>query len=79
MSLPETVDAKRGSARIALLEQEKALRRRENFEAEVLSPVPLGRVGTPDEAAAVALFLRSDAAAYVAAGQYAVDDGLTKR
>ena len=52
---------------------------RQSFEAGVLSRVPLGRVGTPDEAAAVALFRLSDDAAYVTASQYAVDGGLTKR
>jgi NAD(P)-dependent dehydrogenase (short-subunit alcohol dehydrogenase family) len=41
--------------------------------------VPLARVGTPEEAAAVALFLLSDDATYVTASQYAVDGGLTKR
>jgi NAD(P)-dependent dehydrogenase (short-subunit alcohol dehydrogenase family) len=43
------------------------------------SAASLGRVGTPDEAAAVALFLLSDDAAYVTASQYTVDGGLTKR
>lgn len=52
---------------------------REEFERDVVSRVPLGRVGTPGEAAAVALFLLSDDATYVTASQYAVDGGLTKR
>ena len=52
---------------------------REKFEAGVLSRVPLSRVGTADEAAAVALFLLSDDSSYVTASQYAVDGGLTKR
>jgi NAD(P)-dependent dehydrogenase (short-subunit alcohol dehydrogenase family) len=51
---------------------------RESFESDVVSRVPLGRVGTPDEAAAVALFLLSDDTTYVTASQYAVDGGLTK-
>jgi NAD(P)-dependent dehydrogenase (short-subunit alcohol dehydrogenase family) len=52
---------------------------REQFEREVVSRLPLGRIGTADEAAAVALFLLSDDASYVTASQYAVDGGLTKR
>jgi NAD(P)-dependent dehydrogenase (short-subunit alcohol dehydrogenase family) len=52
---------------------------REDFEHDVVSRVPLGRIGTADEAAAVALFLLSDDASYVTASQHAVDGGLTKR
>lgn len=54
-------------------------RAREKFEHEVVSRVPLGRIGTANEAAAVALFLLSDEATYVTASQYPVDGGLTKR
>ncbi|GAB6855439.1 SDR family oxidoreductase [Asaia astilbis] len=49
---------------------------REGFEAFVLNQVPLKRVGTPEEAAAVALFLLSDEASFVTGSQYAVDGGL---
>lgn len=52
---------------------------RENFETDVVSRVPLARVGTAEEAAAVALFLLSDDASYVTASQYPVDGGLTRR
>lgn len=52
---------------------------RDDFEADVVGRVPLGRVGTADEAAGVALFLLSEDSSYVTAGQYAVDGGLTKR
>jgi NAD(P)-dependent dehydrogenase (short-subunit alcohol dehydrogenase family) len=49
---------------------------RQQFEDFVVSQVPLGRVGTGEEAAAVALFLLSDDASYVTGSQYAVDGGL---
>ena len=38
---------------------------KQGFEQFVIGQVPLGRAGTPDEAAAVALFLLSDDASYV--------------
>jgi glucose 1-dehydrogenase len=40
--------------------------------------VPLGRMGTPDEVAQVALFLASDRAAYVTGSTYYVDGGLAR-
>ena len=52
---------------------------RKRFEEDVVARVPLGRVGAPEEAAAVALFLLSDDASYVTGSQYAVDGGLTMR
>jgi len=52
------------------------LEARQGFERFVVDQVPLGRVGTADEAAAVALFLLSDDASYVTGSQYAVDGGL---
>jgi NAD(P)-dependent dehydrogenase (short-subunit alcohol dehydrogenase family) len=49
---------------------------KQGFEDFVIRQVPLARAGTPDEAAAVALFLLSDDASYVTGSQYAVDGGL---
>ena len=51
---------------------------RVEFERNVTSRVPLNRVGTAEEAAAVALFLLSDDATYVTASQHFADGGLTK-
>lgn len=50
---------------------------RTGFESGVLDRVALRRVGSADEAAAVALFLLSDDASYVTGSQYSVDGGLT--
>jgi len=49
------------------------------FERGVVDLVPLGRAGSAQEAAAVALFLLSADAAYVTGSQYAVDGGLLMR
>jgi NAD(P)-dependent dehydrogenase (short-subunit alcohol dehydrogenase family) len=49
---------------------------RQAFEANAVGQVPLGRIGTADEAAAVALFLLSDDASYVTGSQYFVDGGM---
>lgn len=52
---------------------------RQHFEQSVVGQVPLGRVGTAREAAAVALFLLSHDSAFVTGSQYAVDGGLLMR
>lgn len=49
---------------------------RHAFEADVTARLALNRIGTADEAAAVALFLLSDDARFVTGSQYAVDGGL---
>ncbi|MBB5339381.1 glucose 1-dehydrogenase [Tunturiibacter gelidoferens] len=44
----------------------------------LLANIPLGRMGTPDDVSGVALFLASDAAAYVTGSTYFVDGGLIR-
>jgi len=44
-----------------------------------MARIPLGRFGTADEVASVALFLSSDEAAYITGQTFAVDGGLTMR
>ena len=52
---------------------------RREFETAVLGRLSLPRMGRDEEAAAVALFLLSDEAAFVTGSQYAVDGGLVLR
>jgi glucose 1-dehydrogenase len=44
----------------------------------LLNNIPLGRMGTPEEVAGLALFLASDDAAYVTGSTYFVDGGLIR-
>jgi 3-oxoacyl-[acyl-carrier protein] reductase len=52
-------------------------------EAEVLKPrvakIPLGRMGAPEEIAAVAVFLSSERASFVTGSAWAVDGGVSAR
>lgn len=50
---------------------------REDMLREMSSVYPLGRIGTPDEAAAVILFLASSQASFVTGAVWSVDGGLT--
>lgn len=49
----------------------------ENFEDEMLSDIPLHRFGSPEELKGVAVFLASDAAAYMTGQTVSVDGGAT--
>ncbi len=50
----------------------------EQLVEQVLTRVPLGRIGAPEEVAAVATFLLSDDASYVTGSEYVVDGGMTE-
>lgn len=50
-----------------------------DFLERIKKQVPLGRLGTSEEAAQVALFLLSDHASYVTGSQFMVDGGMTMR
>ncbi|WP_017348778.1 SDR family oxidoreductase [Pantoea sp. A4] len=52
---------------------------RAEFEAGVVNQLALDCMGTPEQAAAVALFLLSDEAAFVTGSEYSVDGGLLLR
>lgn len=51
----------------------------ENFSEQIKEMVPLGRFGSSEEAAQIALFLLSEQASYVTGSQYVVDGGMTMR
>jgi len=50
----------------------------EEFKKGAVTNVPLGRMGRPEEAAAVALFLLSDEASFVTGSEYVVDGGISE-
>lgn len=68
------------TARLATIVQNKASKTghgTEEVEGEMLSEIPLGRFGKPEEVAAMAAFLATPAAAYVSGTSIPVDGGRT--
>jgi meso-butanediol dehydrogenase/(S,S)-butanediol dehydrogenase/diacetyl reductase len=49
------------------------------FADETIAAIPMGRLGTPEEMANVALFLASDLASYVTGAAFVADGGLTAK
>lgn len=47
------------------------------YHADVVAHTPLGRVGTPEDVADVAVFLASDASRFITGQTIRVDGGLT--
>jgi NAD(P)-dependent dehydrogenase (short-subunit alcohol dehydrogenase family) len=58
-------------------EMNEALRRDRHWYDEVRATIPMGRWGTAEEVASVALFLASDAASYLTGSVIVVDGGQT--
>jgi len=55
------------------------LRRNEHLRDGLVAQIPIGRFGTPDDVSGAAVFLASDAAAYVTGTTLFVDGGWTAR
>ena len=49
-----------------------------SLEAELLAEIPLGRWGRPEEVADLAVYLASDAAAYMTGSTYFIDGGMLR-
>jgi glucose 1-dehydrogenase len=47
--------------------------------SQLLSEIPLGRMGRPEEVAALAVYLASDAAAYITGSTFVIDGAMTRQ
>lgn len=74
---PGYFDAGRVHGRVRALMSEKGLARTE-AEAEVSGRLPLGRIGTPDELAALVAFIASRKAEFMVGTTIAIDGGGTR-
>jgi glucose 1-dehydrogenase len=45
---------------------------------ELLTEIPLGRMGEPEEVATLAIYLASDAASYVTGSTFVIDGGMMR-
>jgi glucose 1-dehydrogenase len=55
-----------------------SLEANEDQMEELLSEIPLGRMGQPEEVAALAVYLASDAASYVTGSTFVIDGGMMR-
>lgn len=55
------------------------LKKNEQKVEELLSEIPLHRMGSPEEVAGLCVFLASDEGAYVTGASYIIDGGMTKQ
>jgi glucose 1-dehydrogenase len=46
---------------------------------ELLSEIPLGRMGRPEEVAELAVFLASESASYITGSTYFIDGGMLRK
>ncbi len=58
---------------------DEALKKDPAQYAALLAQIPMARMGTPQEVAAVCVFLASDSASYVTGATYFVDGGMSKQ
>jgi 2-keto-3-deoxy-L-fuconate dehydrogenase len=68
---PGTVESPSLDERIAAFDDPEAARR------EFIARQPMGRLGTPEEIAAIAVYLASDESAYTTGQVFIVDGGIT--